>query len=443
MADRQAIVLIHGIGEQKPMGTLRGFVETVWSADESIHHEHAPNTVWSKPDSVSENFELRRLTTATNRGGFRSDFFEFYWAHLVTGTKVAHVVSWMKTLLLRSPSRVPRALRLAYWVLWAALIATVLFVVNGVYQGTASEPDSGLHAVISYAVAAVILPAIGGIVRAVVGDAARYLHPAPANIQQRATIRHAGVALLKELHDRKDNKGEPLYDRIIIVGHSLGTVIGYDIIKHFWADVYDDMTVDPAAPTPDAQPLENLAAESDPDIDTVQVRQREYFNELRAAGSRWRISDFVTLGSPLAHGEVLLAEDRDELDNRAEDRELPTCLPVLEELRNGTKQFTYTGSVSTTTDTRTSYTIPNHGAVFGPTRWTNLYFPCKLLVWGDLIAGPVKGILGQGIRDVPVRTDIGMGFLTHTKYWQLPKPGQSAEHIDALRSALDLADDRR
>src|SRR5437764_393830 len=56
------------------------------------------------------------------------------------------------------------------------------------------------------------------------GDAARYLHVAPPNIQGRRQIREAGIDLLEKLHQ----SGE--YDRIILVGHSLGSVIGFDIL---------------------------------------------------------------------------------------------------------------------------------------------------------------------------------------------------------------------
>ena len=56
---KQAVVLIHGVGEQKPMETIRRFVETVWTLDESIHHPYAPAQLWSKPDDVAEGFELR------------------------------------------------------------------------------------------------------------------------------------------------------------------------------------------------------------------------------------------------------------------------------------------------------------------------------------------------------------------------------------------------
>lgn len=59
-------------------------------------------------------------------------------------------------------------------------------------------------------------------------DAARYLNAAPANIAERHAIRRDGIALLKKLHDPASG-----YDQIVIVGHSLGSVIGYDMLKHY------------------------------------------------------------------------------------------------------------------------------------------------------------------------------------------------------------------
>ena len=95
MVSRQAVLLIHGIGEQKPMDTLRGFVDAVWKDHTEIHHKFATQKagtlVWSKPDSVSDGFELRRLTTPQNRSGIRTDFFEFYWQHLMQDTRFAHL----------------------------------------------------------------------------------------------------------------------------------------------------------------------------------------------------------------------------------------------------------------------------------------------------------------------------------------------------------------
>ena len=75
MVKRQAVLLIHGIGEEKPMDTLRRFVDTVWTRDTAVHHEFAGSDVWSKPDTVSESYELRRLTTPKNKAEIRTDFF--------------------------------------------------------------------------------------------------------------------------------------------------------------------------------------------------------------------------------------------------------------------------------------------------------------------------------------------------------------------------------
>src|SRR5215208_3678111 len=103
---RQAVVLIHGIGEQKPMDTLRGFVNAVWTRDRAIHNRFAGHAVWSKPDTVSEGYELRCLTTPQNESGIRTDFYEFYWAHLMEGTSYGHVLAWARALLIRKPGTV-------------------------------------------------------------------------------------------------------------------------------------------------------------------------------------------------------------------------------------------------------------------------------------------------------------------------------------------------
>lgn len=59
---KQAVLIIHGIGEQKPMDTLRGFVDAIIADPKP---GEGPK-FWSKPDKLSELFELRKLTT---RGG--------------------------------------------------------------------------------------------------------------------------------------------------------------------------------------------------------------------------------------------------------------------------------------------------------------------------------------------------------------------------------------
>jgi len=230
---KQAVVLIHGIGEQKPMSTLRGFVDAVWTHDEAIHNQYAGSGMWSKPDNVSQSFELRRLVTPQNIAGIETHFFEFYWAHLMEGTSYGHVIAWARSLLLRRPSTVPRQLKPVYWLLIILLTVALLLLAHAVIGR-----KTGMTAIppwLSLVSSLLLVPLAGFIVLRVVGDAARYLHVAPTNIQRRHEIRQAGVALLKALHEP-----ERKYDRILLVGHSLGSVIGYDILTHAWVDFNHD-----------------------------------------------------------------------------------------------------------------------------------------------------------------------------------------------------------
>ncbi len=91
---KRAVVVVHGIGNQSPMQTLRGFVHAVWNADASLT-THSDRKSWRKPDTMSRNFELRLVTTSEDRLGVRTDFFEFYYAHLLEGTSLSTVVWWI------------------------------------------------------------------------------------------------------------------------------------------------------------------------------------------------------------------------------------------------------------------------------------------------------------------------------------------------------------
>jgi hypothetical protein len=415
-----------------------GFVNAVWKTDAALHNQNNPHNrdnVWSKPDTLSDTFELRRLTTPKNRNGIETDFYEFYWAHLMEGTTYGHVVAWLKRLLWRNPATVPSQLRLAYAVLVGILLIAAGLAVYALVK--AGDSDRLMSPLASALVSLLLLPVAGLVVKSIIGDAARYLHVAPANIQCRHAIRQAGVTLLKELHTRG-------YDRIIVVGHSLGSVIGYDILTHAWVSYYFQDPLDaqqnpvPNAPTASLDALERLAvtiADGKPPASSVHDAQRNYFRELEANANNWRVTDFVTMGSPLTHSAILLARDADDLATKITNRELPSCLPDLETVRRGhvdVRRFSF--------DASGSHRKPNHSAVFAPTRWTNLYFPCRFIVRGDVIGGPIAGTLGQSVKDVAVSTSQRQGFFLHTLYWNPDKTGTSP-HIAALRAALDLADD--
>ena len=93
---KQAIVVIHGMGEQKPMDTIKNFAHAVWTTDTEVHENGLRDSgeLWSKPDDRTGSLELRRLTTrestpmqeGTYPGGARQDFYELYWADLSRGS---------------------------------------------------------------------------------------------------------------------------------------------------------------------------------------------------------------------------------------------------------------------------------------------------------------------------------------------------------------------
>lgn len=62
MAKRQAVVILHGMGEQIPMQTLESFVQTVWTTDATLVSDTKPdpdtgrkrdrNAAWAKPTTA-------------------------------------------------------------------------------------------------------------------------------------------------------------------------------------------------------------------------------------------------------------------------------------------------------------------------------------------------------------------------------------------------------
>ena len=101
----------------RPMDTIWGFVQALWVCDRDVT---SPRTsmVYPKPDPITGSFELRRITTRNvpleNGVDKRADFFEFYWAHLMTGNTVQSVAAWLLGLFIRSPATVPRRLLLLW-----------------------------------------------------------------------------------------------------------------------------------------------------------------------------------------------------------------------------------------------------------------------------------------------------------------------------------------
>jgi hypothetical protein len=490
---KQAVVVIHGIGEQIPMDTLKGFVRAAWETDTQITDNGMPQPaeVWSKPDQRTGSFELRRITTRQSMatptfpdisgdagsGGVRTDFYELYWADLSASSTLEQLGTWIAGLLMRNPfTRVPRSVRSAWVFLWIVSLAIVYLLLAPVLTPTGRlwrfYPYGWMQDWQPW-----ILPIIGALLAwvancyllAYAGRVVRYTRATPENIAARKDIRERGLALLDSLHEAE-------YERIIVVGHSLGSILGYDLISYFWARRLASHTVIEGSRAFEALRCveETLAAygESHADSDLEQFRkaQRKFCRELRRrpksvapAGMqptakatdeqtdpRWLITDFVTLGSPLTHADFLLASDTASLQARVDTRDYPIAPPVREVLDKKFFQPAKNAGLPLSPARQPellSFKFPpanwqtHHAAPFAAVRWTNIYDPARFIFCGDLISGPLAGPFGRAIVDVNLAQIRGQSWtFTHTKYWELddanaPPPA----HIVELRRALNLA----
>ena len=471
-----AVVIIHGMGEQVPMDTLQGFVEAAWVDDPGVHWRAPPDEraedIWIKPDPVAGSLELRRITTRWTKAGTdgtdkgpRVDFFEFYWADLTEGTTVQEIWDWLRTLLVRRPSRVPKGLLGTWLLLWAATIIVAALSLLAILPW----PGGWWH-VIFAAAAAVIGYVLHNLVSPYLGDVARYVRADPRNIAIRRAIRERGLKLLDDLH------AGGTYERIVIVAHSLGTIIAYDLVSFLWATREPALRIGEEKPAFQKlraveQAAHELAGATEADKAEKRIAyrdaQRSFRMELRSGGEdgnsqprqpgqEWLISDLVTLGSPLTHAAVLLARDDAELEDKKLRWLFPTDWPQFQKIETEQRQKIEAregpvpAEVSGPAGGLFSYYLSDktwsmhHSAPFAAVRWTNIYDPHSLIFRGDIISGPVAPMFGDGIRDIDLKALRGQSSaFSHTRYWMLTGEGQVGgrpAHIKALRQAVNLLD---
>jgi hypothetical protein len=475
---KQAVVVIHGMGEQMPMDTIKGFVHAAWETVTDLTANGLPNPaeVWSKPDVRTGSLELRRITTRqsivtpTFATGVRSDFYELYWADLSGGSTWNQVQDWIIGLLWRNPfTRVPRRVFLAWIILWLIALSVIVLAVATALPDPANIGSFNpwdypplkylrnykgwqlglLAAALVWVASNFIVPYFGRVVR--------YTRAKPDNIAARKNIRERGLGLLAELHDKE-------YERIIVVGHSLGSILAYDLISYFWANrPAARVVVQGSAEFTALKEIE--AALVDPTwpaesaVTAYREAQTKFAHLLRcrptpankdAADRRWLITDLVTLGSPLSHAEFLMASSKADLKKRRDDREYPTSPPLREELDPATIIKAKQAGFALDANDPKLLAFPfganmwqlHHAAPFAAVRWTNIYDPAFLVAFGDLISGPVAPVFGHGIIDKNLRKirRCQSWRFTHTRYWTVPSSikRRVPERIKQLREALDL-----
>ncbi len=391
---KQAVVVIHGMGEQVPMDTIRSFVEMVVT---EVEEEQEPQQ-WFKPENFSSIVDQRRIRISSSRKRPSTEFMEFYWAHQAKNNSMSHLFAWFLKLLFSPPTNFGPRIIAIWFTAWLSLIGFLVGMYYGLidYQKISSiteiDPER-LALTLSFFV---IYSMIQFFLIKYLGDAARYLHGSPENVEMRNKILGQGIQFFKKLHD----SGE--YDRIIVVAHSLGSVIAYDILQNLWGDYYRSHNHPEKIDQEALEALVNASSKvqanpSPENIKHYQQCQQKLWQEQQKYGNRWLISDFITMGSPLAHAPALMANGRQDLRLRQSFRLYPTSPPFAQEGKDFYYHRTY--NLPNQEGVKRSIKTLDVGALFAVVRWTNMYFP------GDFIGGPLQKVFGPGIKDIKVFTN--------------------------------------
>ena len=539
--EKQAIVVVHGMGEQRPMGLMRRIVETLWTSDKSVlppgdrHATPEGNKSWIVPDCKTGSHDLQRITTPTAIDGKRTDFFEFYYADILDDSKLSNLWRWLLRIVMVRPEFVSVRMvwpwsALCFLIVLIGLVTfgVVLLAVGTIFELQWWQVDGGsarldvyevtflgilnlglmvwlghsipkIRWILRWPAYLVILVlvyytlfGIGGVeVRTAVvggtilislltaafflpylGDVAGYLGAHPDTVRRRHDVRERGLSLLRDLHK------DPTYDRIVIVAHSLGSVVAYDILHLMWEEL------GPTNENPPSDRVRQALYEHDLfvrnhrsrfwnalTVEAYQAVQTKVAEAIRRTGSvadkhgkitgaYWKITDFVTFGSPLSHAQFLIARGVENFEKLKEERLLPVAPPRT---YNEDYGVLYTPDKLEFSEQTAGLPIPespaewalkaqrayaHHGAVFSTVKWTNMYDEHHpLFFWqGDVLGGPVSGIehFGRGIREHNVKISYSkfrfknLRLITHTLYWTNTLQNGISPHIQKFREAVRL-----
>ncbi|QGU05183.1 hypothetical protein CETAM_09670 [Corynebacterium comes] len=419
---------------------------------------------YSKPHRYSDNFELRRFSSYGSHPRPETDFFEFYWAHHFPAGRLFATLRWLFVDILfrrpfwghQPPLRRPIGIFQAAVTVLALILLVAVTDSLGLDVGLAENSAALLGRILTVVavLAVLVLLLAGGFLTRSLADARFYLSRSPGSLKARNEIRAEGLALLHALHDAGT------YQRIIIVGHSLGSVIGLDLLRLAWDELRhpDPALADAPAddyPTTLAENFEELvdSLPRNPDPEEMaqwQHAQHELWNESRRRGMRWLVTDFITLGSPLAHADFLLSRSNAGFQERKAQREYPECPPIDD--RGGTfysRRYTVEdGWYTLGNGSPRNALVAHHGAPFAVTRWSNAYFP-RWLFFGDLVGGPLARQFGRGVRDVAVRAESlrrrsrrDVFPWVHSHYWRLDPQASAIRELEeeALRREKQTGD---
>jgi hypothetical protein len=462
---KTAVVVVHGMGSQKPRETVNGFVRT------ALENFNGGRIYYSRPDEITGSYEARRLLAIERKKKdtvvqTQTEFFEYHWSYMMTGNQIRDLLPTSLRLLLRSPLRLPWQLRIPWSVLFALVFVLAWKIVDLALDGKLKKfslndviaavfPDGRIAAV----VAVVVFAMIGWLTSSFV-DVVRYLDTSPRSYEVRRAIRKGMVDLLTNLH------ATDKYSRIVVVAHSLGGFIAYDGLTSFWdeTDRKKDTPVEftklvdlqtAALTLVDNSPADSgdfgrtasnggVPAEvdygpKDPNIIAFRAAQFDLWQELQTKEINWRVTDLITLGTPMYLANMLITKNDKQFDELRKRSELPQCPPRSDSETvegNSPKTLMY-GRREGGQIKRRLVT----GSPFAVVRWSNYWFPPSFGVFSDPFGGSLAGLFGAGIDNRPVTVNRFGRYVplwAHTRYFKYPDRTGTDFVAPVIRAALAL-----
>ena len=493
---RTALVVVHGMGSQRPVETLDGFVKTALRPLSGETWKY-----YSRPATITRSMQARRYIAFELKGDpppqRHTDVFEYHWSYLMTGNRLGDVWATTLRVMLRRPNAVPSPLYGAWRLVWILLGVVALLIV----ATAAAFCYWHLHWpawLIAVASSGIVVGGIG-FVGSRVGDAitasfvdvTRYLDTSPRSYEARRAIRGGLVDLLRDLHDD--------YDRVVVVAHSLGGFIAYDALTSLWAEFHTQRATPPSRDESALASLETLqekaaallaplraqqadpdrrsryaddpkaladadqtlddiaggAAPADPDlVREYQRLQFEVWKNLRMQGNPWRITDLVTVGTPMYFADILVTRPKwfsgfHGPDGRFASRalfgallrrgQLVRCPPRSETLVVDASKEPHTVSYGWWDGHRQ---LLRSQSVFAVVRWTNFWFPVdRGKLQGDWFGGPLMPLFGPGVRDQKVEGNYPLRLtraMAHVLYFHFETDDSEDSIAHLIRNALAL-----
>lgn len=380
-----AIVVIHGMGNQYPMDTITGFTKNVFG-----------EITFSAPERVSGSTDLRKLITFDDT--YQYDNYEYYWAHLAKEPPLYHTLRWIVQLAWKkSPSA-----RLKKYIPLIRLITLIVpLAILGVAFGysllfycfipTSPPLVRFLIYLIPFALYFLVFLGLKFISQRF-GDVLRYTVPHPDNLSYRQNITKNAVDFLTTLHQKFE------YDKIIIVGHSLGSVVAYEMLIHTFANLNKSFIH-----------KNGLTEDQKKVIDGI-TNHTNKLKKMQEFGWNWKVTDFITCGSPLCHADMILTKDKDAFNNKVEYGEYPQSPPK----RLKENHFYQ--------PTSKDYYLPTHDTLFNYVTWNNIYFE------NDTFGGCLTGNFGAGITNYKLYPNIYKFIIaSHSEYWNASEEPESVQ----------------